>query len=123
MNRLAVFIACLAATAANACLAEEPAFCKSMCASEQGQCRANAQLQPKEERLMPPAPSKNQMARTAAGGLRGYDERALNEDGASFRRLARGSACEAGYQQCTRDCEKQQAVGGADKAGQPKQAG
>src|SRR5438067_11745944 len=99
MNRLAVLIAFLGMTAATACLAEEPAFCKSMCASEQRQCRADAQFQPKEERLAPSdTPDKNPLARTAQGGVQGLDARSLAASGDTNRRLARGSACDASYQ-------------------------
>jgi hypothetical protein len=117
MNRLAVLIAFLGMTAAHACLAEEPAFCKSMCASEQRQCRADAQFLPKEERLMPassgsaftranqPNPSPSLSA----------DARGLLADGDNHRRLARGSACDTTYQRCVRSCDNPKEGSGAVK--------
>lgn len=117
MKRLALLIACLAASAANTCLAEDPAFCKSMCTSEQRQCRADAQLQPREERLMPSdTPDKNPLARTAQGEVQAAGTRALNTSGDTARRMARGSACESRYQACTRSCAQPPKAGGADKA-------
>jgi hypothetical protein len=114
MNRLALLIACLAASAAGSCLAEDAAFCKSMCASEQSQCRAQAQLPPKEEGIMKvAAPDRNVMARTAAGGVRGYDAQAIDNAGASVRRLARGGVCDAHFQQCERECGPAQDKGAA----------
>jgi hypothetical protein len=117
MNRLTLLLACLAASAANTCLAADPAFCKSMCASEQRQCHASAQLQPKEERLMPSdTPDKNPLARTAQGEVQGVGARALGASGDTNRRLARASACETRYQACTRSCAQPQNAGDGGKA-------
>jgi hypothetical protein len=121
MNRLAVLIACLAATAANTCLAEDPAFCKSMCASEQRSCHANAQLQPKEERLMPSdTPDKNPFARASQGEIQSSSSRALGASGDTSRRMARTSACETRYQACTRSCAQPQNPKGSGDAGKPR---
>ena len=123
MNRLAVLIAFLAASAANTCLAEDPAFCKSMCASEQRSCHANAQLQPKVERLMPSdTPDKNTFARTAQGEMQSSSSRALRASGDTNRRMARTSACETRYQACTRSCAQPQNGGDKPKK-QPIQFG
>jgi hypothetical protein len=120
MKRLALLIACLAASAANTCLAAEPEACMAACASEQQQCKGP---QPKDDRLMHAGPQQSRADKRVAGGLRGYDQRATDEDAASFRRLARGSACEAGYQQCTRDCCKAQGAGACEAAKDAGQAG
>lgn len=104
-NRLALLIACLGMTAAGTCLAEDAAFCKSMCASEQRQCRADARLQPKEERLMPPdTPDHNPLARTAQGEVPSQAARALEAAGADHRRADRLGSCDTSYQRCTRSC-------------------
>jgi hypothetical protein len=124
MNRLALLIALLGMTAANACLAEDPAFCKSMCASEQRACHANAQLQPREERLMPSdTPDKNPFARTAQGEVQTSGMRALDASGNTNRRLARGSSCDSGYQACTRACQKPQNADGAKARHEPVHIG
>ena len=113
MHRFALLIACLAVAAANTCLADEPASCKSMCVSEQQQCSG---AQPKDARLMRAGPpAKNQLASGNPGGLRGYDPRQHDEGADAFRRAARGSACEATARQCALDCDKQQQTAGAAK--------
>ena len=107
MNRVAVLIGLLGVMASGACLAEDPAFCKSMCASEQRECRADAQLTPKEERFMPSdTPDRNPFARTAQGQVRSSDTRALDAAGDRHRRAARTDACATAYQRCTRSCDK-----------------
>jgi hypothetical protein len=125
MNRLAVLIALLGLTAAHACLAEEPAFCKSMCASEQRECKADARDKAENESFAPvTAPDKNPFARTAQGQVRTTDARALETAGYQSRRLAGAGACDTAYQRCTRSCEQPQNAGGADKARhQAKQTG
>jgi hypothetical protein len=121
MNRLAVLFAFLAATAANTCLAEDPAFCKSMCASEQRSCHASAQLQPKEERLLnSDAPDRNPFAHTAQGEVRSPSNRALGASGDTNRRMARSSACETGYQACMRSCAQPNSVKDGKDADKPK---
>jgi hypothetical protein len=121
MHRFALLIACLAATAANTCLAEDPAFCKSMCASEQRSCHANAQLQPKEERLMPSdTPDKNPFARASQGEVQSPSSRALGASGDTNRRMARSSACETRYQACTRSCAQPHKARDGGGAGKPK---
>lgn len=117
MKRLALLIACLAASAAQTCLAEDAAFCKSMCVSEQRECRADAQLQPKEERLMPgDTADRNPLARAAQNEVQGAGTRALGAAGDTNRRVARVSACDTRYQQCTRSCAVPKNAGKEDKA-------
>lgn len=105
MNCLASLILGLGMSAAGACLAEDELFCKSMCTSEQRECRANAQLAPKEERLMPPDTSnRNPLARTAEGAVPGQGARALSAAGDNNRRFDRLDVCNNAYQRCTRSC-------------------
>jgi hypothetical protein len=121
MNRLAALIALLAATAANTCLAEDPAFCKSMCASEQRSCHADAQLQPKEERLMPSdTPDKNPFARASQGEIQSSSSRALGASGDTNRRMARSSACATRYQACMRSCAQPNNAKDGNDADKPK---
>ena len=105
MKRLACLIVLVGMTAAGSSLAADPAFCQSMCGSTQRECRAGAQLQPKEERLMANAEwERNPLARTAQGEVPGQGTRALKTAGDNHRREARIDACEASYQRCTRSC-------------------
>lgn len=117
MKRLALLMACLAASAAQTCLAEDPAFCKSMCASEQRECRADAQLPPQEQRLAPSQlADRNPFARAAQNEVQGPGTRALGDAGDTNRRVARVNACDTRYQQCTRSCAVPQHVDKEDKA-------
>jgi hypothetical protein len=103
MNRLALLIACLAT--AGICRAEDPAFCKSMCASEQNACRADARLRAKEEPFTEnDLPRRNPFARTAQEAVRTPDLRALDAAGDQSRRTQRLGSCDATYQRCTRGC-------------------
>ena len=121
MKRLALLIACLAASAANTCLADDPAFCKSMCASEQRSCHANAQLQPTEDGLLPSdTPDRNPLARTPQGEVRSPGSRALGASGDTNRRMARASACDTGYQACTRSCAQPNNAKEGKDAGKPR---
>jgi hypothetical protein len=108
MNRLTVFILGLGLSAAGACSAQDAQFCQSMCTSQQQECRASAQLTPKEELLMPSdASSRNPLARTAEGAVPGQGARALSAAGATNRRIDRIDACNATHQRCTRSCAVQ----------------
>jgi len=121
MKRKSLLIACLAAAAANTCLAEDPAFCKSMCVSEQRSCQASAQLQPKEERLMPSdTPDKNPFARASQGEIQSSSSRALGASGDTNRRMARTSACATRYQACTRSCAQPNKATDGNDADKPK---
>lgn len=88
-----------------ACLADEPAFCKSMCTSEKNQCRAIAVAkQEKEGRSLVDMPEKNPLARTAQVQMGSSDAGALEKSGYEHRRMTRASACEDAWQRCTREC-------------------
>jgi hypothetical protein len=103
MKRLAVLTILLGLSSAS--FAEEPAFCKSVCASERNSCRADAQASEKSEGLLPTnVPEKNPFARTAQIQMRSDDGGALEKAGNDHRRLSRNRACEDTYQRCTRGC-------------------
>jgi hypothetical protein len=109
MNRLAVLIACLAATASSLCFAaapaEDPAFCRSMCSSEQNACRAEARVQPKEERFgANDFPERNPFARTAQQQVARPETRALDAAGDQNRKQQRLGSCDSTYQRCTQSC-------------------
>ncbi|MDY0976906.1 hypothetical protein SOM61_18230 [Massilia sp. CFBP9012] len=111
MKRLALIVlAALAATVsvARPVLAADPAFCTSMCASEQRECRAGAQALPLEQRLTgSTAESRNPLARTAQSAVPGQATRALDAAGDNGRRMARLGACDTALQRCTRACAAQ----------------
>jgi hypothetical protein len=103
MKRLAALTILLGLSSAS--FADEPAFCKSVCASEKTTCRADAQASEKSEGLLPTnVPDKNPFARTAQIQVRSDDGGALEKAGNDHRRMSRIGACEKTYQQCTRGC-------------------
>jgi hypothetical protein len=114
MKRLAVLM--ILAGLSSACLADDPAFCKSMCVSEKNQCRANTLAkQDKEGRLLADMPEKNPLARTAQVQLRSDDAGSLEKSGYQHRRMEGASVCDDAYQRCTRGCNAPS--GGADAVG------
>jgi hypothetical protein len=119
MNRLPInfALALLAMAASSACLAatpaasaptrpaEDPAFCKSMCTSEQNVCRADARLQPKEERFAPvDMQDRNPFARGAQRQVARIDQRALDTAGDQKRTAQRLGSCDSAWQRCTQSC-------------------
>ena len=88
-----------------ACLADEPAFCKSMCTSEKSQCLANSAATEKKEALLPTnEPDKNPFARTAQVHTSVSDGGSLARSGDQYRRDARADVCDTAFQRCTRGC-------------------
>ncbi|EKU80508.1 hypothetical protein ABIB42_004959 [Massilia sp. UYP32] len=107
MKRLSIIILATLAAATPALAADE-AFCTSMCASEQRECRASAQALPLEQRLTgSTAEYRNPLARTAQGAVPGQATRALDAAGDNGRRMARLGACDTALQRCTRSCAAQ----------------
>lgn len=105
MKHTVLAIVCAILGAAGPALAADPAFCSSMCASAQRECRAGAQAQPLGERLAGAAPEyRNPLARTAQGEVPGQATRALDAAGDNGRRMARLDACDSALQRCTRSC-------------------
>lgn len=111
MKRLVLLFALWNMTAAiaapgGALPVDDGAFCKSMCDSSQRECRANAQLQPKAERLASDnvAPVRNPLARVSEGAVASHGTRALGAAGDDGRRMARLGACDDALQRCTRSC-------------------
>ena len=105
MKRTALAIVLATLGAAAPALAADPAFCSSMCASEQRECRAGAQAQPLGERLTGATSEyRNPLARTAQGEVPGQGTRALDAAGDNGRRMARLDACDSALQRCTRSC-------------------
>jgi hypothetical protein len=94
------------------------------CTSEQRLCQGGAKA--KQERLIVPAdPDKGlREPGSQVGQLRSRSALTMDSSTGSFKRLARSSACDAGYQQCTRDCGQAQDSGAAGKdTAQAGQAG
>lgn len=107
MKRLSIIILATLAVARPA-LSADTAFCTSMCASEQRECRASAQALPLEQRLMASAlEHRNPLARTVQGAVSGQPTRALDAAGDNGRRMARVKACDTALQRCTRSCAAQ----------------
>ena len=107
---LSVILATLAATASMAtpALAADAAFCTSMCASEQRECRASAQALPLEQRLTASTVEhRNPLAGTVQHAVPGQATRALDAAGDNGRRMARLGACDTALQRCTRSCAAQ----------------
>jgi hypothetical protein len=110
MKRLSIVLATLAALAAVArpALAADVAFCTSMCASEQRECRGSAQALPLEQRLAASTVEhRNPLAGTVQGAVPGQSTRALDAAGDNGRRMARLGACDTALQRCTRGCAAQ----------------
>lgn len=95
----------LGLSAAATALADEPAFCKSMCTSQKSQCLANADATEKKEGLLPTdGAGENPYARNAQMHVRPNENGALERSGAQYRRDQRSGTCDVAYQRCTRDC-------------------
>jgi len=104
MKRLAALMILLGV--ASASVAAEPAFCKSVCASEKNTCRAGALKREETEAQLPTnTPEKNPFARTAQVQMRSSDSGALEQAGYQHRRMSRAGACDEVYQRCTRSCD------------------
>jgi hypothetical protein len=111
----------VAGSVAKPALAADPAFCTSMCASEQRECRAGAQALPLEQRLTgSTAEYRNPLARTAQSAVPGQATRALDAAGDDGRRMARLGACDTALQRCTRACTVQPDGAGRSSAHQPR---
>jgi len=120
MKRLPILILAILAVARPALAADE-AFCASMCASEQRECRASAQALPLEQRLMASAVEhRNPLARTVQGAVPGQPTRALDAAGDNGRRMARMKACDTALQRCTRSCAAQPDGAGRSPLHQPR---
>lgn len=120
MKRLSLSIVFAVVGANGSALAADPAFCASMCASEQRTCRANAQSAPPAERFgTPDMNQRNTLARTAQGEVPGPATRALDAAGDNGRRMARLGTCDSAFQQCARGCG---AAAGAHAQRGPRQA-
>lgn len=124
MKRSALSIVFALLGAAGPALAADPAFCTSMCASEQRECRAGAQAQPLEERFAAATiEQRNPLARTVQGEVPGQATRALDAAGDNGRRMARLDACDSAQQRCTRSCAVQPGAEGSTGLRQAPQSG
>jgi hypothetical protein len=114
MKRLAFLM--ILAGLSGASLADEPAFCKSMCASEKTQCVAGiAALEKKEAMLSGDVVDQNPYARAAQVHARaGGDNRALVRSGDQYRRETRAGGCDTSFQRCTRGCTVPEQGGAVD---------
>lgn len=112
MKRSALSMLLAIIGAAGPALAADPAFCTSMCASEQRECRAGAQARPLEDRFAAAAvEQRNPLARTVQGAVPGQATRALDAAGDNGRRMARIDACDSAHQRCTRSCAAEPGLG------------
>lgn len=122
MKPLALSILAAVMGAAGPALAADPAFCASMCASEQRECRAGAQAPPLGDRFAAATvEQRNPLARTAQGAVPGQATRALDAAGDDGRRMARLEACDSALQRCTRGCAAQPGLGDSVRLRQPAQ--
>jgi len=107
MKRFAEFMILLGV--AGTSLADEPAFCKSMCSSEKTQCLASAKTRQDKEGLLPTdMPEKNPFARTAQVQMRSSDNGSLEKSGYQHRRQEGVASCDSAFQRCTRGCSVQE---------------
>ena len=105
-------LAILLNTVFGVALADEPGVCKSLCASEQRECRKDAVKLTDFDKLPEPE-EKNPMARTAAQGqLPTASGRAAEQDDAYRRRSERTGRCDTAFQQCVRTCSAQDTAAG-----------
>ena len=124
MKRSALSIVFAIMGAAGPALAADPAFCTSMCASEQRECRAGAQAQPLGDRFAAATvEQRNPLARTVQGAVPGQATRALDAAGDNGRRMARLDACDSAFQRCTRSCAVQPGAEGSTGLRQAPQPG
>ena len=87
-------------------LANDAAFCKSVCESQQRECRANAAPLERAGLLAPSDISqRNPLARTAEGAVPGQGTLALRAAGDATRRLDRAGVCDDSFQGCRRSCD------------------
>ena len=115
MNRVKLLLALFGMSLCASAMAAEPGICKSMCASEKKECRANARLQTDYDRDPLIAPdSKNAYARTNRDGqVPTMEARAREQDDTRRRVTERNGQCDTGYLRCVRACDAP-ANGGAD---------
>lgn len=100
------FAAMLLFAVSSAALAEEPGFCKSMCASEKRTCIVDAQARLKKEGyLLHDAPARNPLALTARLDMHSSDGGALQQSGETNRRMEQAGICDTAYQRCERGCK------------------
>ena len=105
MKRLFSSLLLAMLSTAGAALASDGVFCESMCDSQLRECRAGAQIQPLQERVMASTPEqRNPLARTVQGAVPGQATRALDAAGDNGRRIARLDACDSALGRCTRSC-------------------
>lgn len=104
MKRLALLL--ILAGLSGTVLADDPAFCKSMCASDKNQCLASVKTTEKREAAFASTGTsdKNPFARAAQTQVRSSDNGALERSGDQYRREARTGACDTAFQRCTRSC-------------------
>lgn len=107
MNRSKLLMAVLGMSLSAAALAAEPGLCKSMCASEKQECRAEAQSLTELDRdvLIPPE-SKNPYERANNAGQVASVAAQAHDRADDYRRGSeRKGRCDATYLRCTRACD------------------
>ena len=107
MNRIKLLAAVLGMSLSAAALAAEPRICKSMCASEKRECRADARSQTESDRdPLITTESKNPFDRENSRGQVASVAAQANERADSARRVSeRNGRCDATYLRCTRACD------------------
>lgn len=104
--KLSVLTLLLCATLSPACMAAEPTVCKSLCATEKRECRAqavNATLADADPVLAPQ--ERNRDAR-ALGKLEGKTAEGRMRERSDFqkRKMERDQACDEQQMRCARAC-------------------
>lgn len=105
MNRMALLTLGASIVLCGYCLADDSLLCRSICNSEQSECKSAAQYPQKGELL--PAPDvlrSNSLAWTASGAIPSQGTRALNSSGETNRKMERKEACNKSFERCVHEC-------------------
>jgi len=107
MNRIKLLAAVLGMSLGAAAFAAEPGVCKSMCANEKRECRADARSQTELDRdPLITTQTKNPFERANNTGQVASAAAQANERADSYRRVSeRNGRCDATYLRCTRACD------------------
>ena len=105
MKRLTWLAAMMASMWAGAGHAADAGLCKSMCSTEQRECRANVrELAADDGKPLLEMTERNPMARAAQEQVPAPAGRAIDNAGTQSRRIDKSAQCDAAYQRCVRAC-------------------
>ena len=105
MKRFTWLAVMMASMWAGAGYAADAGLCKSMCSTEQRECRANVRgLAAEDGKPIFEVGERNPMARAAQEQVPAPAGRAIDNAGTQSRRIARSAQCDTAYQRCVRAC-------------------